>query len=1055
MPGHILQLRLLGSPQLIYGGQTLNVPRRQARAFLYRLGPSPGPVSRDALMQLLWPDSSDPSARRRLTRLLSYVRGTLPNPEAISADPSAVWLVSDLAKSDALAFASLVGAGTESALEEAVALVRGPFLDGFALPESSEFDLWLTTMQQHYERQYLAVLAELVALKAAAANYEAAIQYAQLYLQSDELAEDIHRQLITLFAANGQRSAALLQFERCMVVLERELGVEPLPKTRAVYEAARDGLGPLPEPEDTGPVWATLPGLDLTLVGREDSWSELVNAYHRFRHGGVILISGVPGVGKSRLMQEFAPAQHALVLTGNSHSAGQTVAYQPLVQALRQALAMPLRWQHTAPIWLAEASRLLPELPARFPGLPPPVDVEAQQAQARLYEGLTNVFLGLATDGSVLLCLDDIHWADEATLGWLQYATARLPGSGLCMLATLRSDEASRLDPWRRSLSRAKLFATVDLHGLTTEAVAALLHQVDLGEREPESLASRLQTSTGGNAFFLMETLRGLLEAGRGGEVPDDPPLPPAVRETVLRRVGRLTPLARQVLEVAAVLSPRLSLDLIGQVAGRDQMRTADSLEELTGRSMLVVEGGGFRFQHDLARKAVYGNISAWRRQLLHGRAADALAGHTAKQDDDLAEIAFHFQEAGRWLKAVEYYWLAADGAQRVYARQEAVAYLERAIALAEEAGSSPIPPVEIHEALGDNLRFIGEFVRSEAAYRWALAALPEPDPLRRAGLEAKLAATLAPQERADEAEQTFRAALARLVHPPAEGRRQWQTARLDILLGLLDALYFRMRSGPMEELVDLTAELLNEVGSVGQKSGFLSRLNRIAFIENRYCVPDESIGRAEEAVALARVSGNAWFLARQQFHLGFQRLWHGDSLEATELLAQSAQAAEALGDCWLRTQSLVYLVIAYRFQGSTEAVAALADELWESSQQIGNNVYIGASQANRAWLHYRAEEWRQAASLAEEAVSTWQLGNYPLQWLAHWIVLAAALHDGRLQRASEAARAMLEPTQQPPPGDMAGLLGAALASWDLGDRLTAREGMVLAVNLARQNGYL
>src|SRR5262249_45497904 len=127
------------------------------------------------------------------------------------------------------------------ALQQAVDLARGSFMEGFTLPSSPEFEEWAVQERQSWERRVLEALAALVEHHAARGAYGAAIAAAQRYLVSDKLAEDIHRRLITLYAAAGDRSAALRQFERCAAVLEHELGVSPLPETRAVCEAVRDG----------------------------------------------------------------------------------------------------------------------------------------------------------------------------------------------------------------------------------------------------------------------------------------------------------------------------------------------------------------------------------------------------------------------------------------------------------------------------------------------------------------------------------------------------------------------------------------------------------------------------------------------------------------------------------------------------------------------------------------------------------------------------------------------------------------------------------------------
>ena len=120
-------------------------------------------------------------------------------------------------------------------------MYRGPLLDGFTLPASPEFDAWVDEERYVWERRYLDALALLVDGYAAQGAYGPAIAAAQRALLVDELAEDMHRRLMELYAALGNRARALRQFERCVMVLEREIGVSPLPETRAVYEAVRDG----------------------------------------------------------------------------------------------------------------------------------------------------------------------------------------------------------------------------------------------------------------------------------------------------------------------------------------------------------------------------------------------------------------------------------------------------------------------------------------------------------------------------------------------------------------------------------------------------------------------------------------------------------------------------------------------------------------------------------------------------------------------------------------------------------------------------------------------
>ncbi len=925
---------------------------------------------------------------------------------------------------------------------------------GFILQKNDEFDNWLSREQQRFERLQLKTLRRLVK------NYNdqpaKAIQFAENYLAIDDLAEDIQRQLITLYTANGNRSAAMHQFEQCVLVLERELGVPPLPETRAAYEAARDGrqLTPLKPPE---PEWATLPGLDLPLIGREETWKKLEKAYGRFRGGGVIFISGEPGVGKSRLMQEFATAQDGFTLTGNNAAGSQTAPYAPLAQALRQALSLPARWRHCQPIWLAEAARLLPELAAHFPDLPAAVAVAPDEAQARLFEALTQLFCSLATDSPLLLCLDDVHWADEATLGWLQYVTKRLQGSQICLIATYRSQEAAPLGDWRRALGRANLMADVVLDGLTTAAVTRLLVQTGAEVAEPDRLAVRIRTATGGNAFFVLEIVRELLQTNQLANPPADLPLPATVREAVLRRAGRLSPLAQQILEITAVLSPLLTFPIINRVAGRGDMEVAASMEELITHQLLAPDADQVRFQHDLARETVYQNISAWRRRLLHRRAGEALTTLPGQETAGLAgAIAVHWETAGESQQAIDFYRQAAAAAQSLHAHQEAANHLRRAIKLATEGGGETTLLAQLHEALVDSLTIAGEFPAAEAAYRTALNLTPGDVPLLLAELERKLAATLPSQRREQEAETVYRAALARLDKtPPTAVAHRWQSTQLNILLGLLDALYFQLRPEAMAELNEQTRALLDAVGTAAQKSRFYSRLDQMNFLQNRYRVLPDNIALAETTLAYAQESGDIRLIARQQFHQGFDLLWHGDWDEADAPLLRALGTAQDLGDFWLQDQCLAYLTILYRLRDDTVQVEAQLPRLVEVAHSVGYPNYIGVAQANAAWLAYRAGEWRQAQAQAEAAVASWADGTYPFRWLAYWLLLALALAQNRLADAVDSARAMIDVNQQKLPDKMDDLLGTAVSAWDADDEVVTRDCLETAVALVTQHGYL
>lgn len=692
--GTTLQIYLLGPPIVKWNGNPLAIPRRQVRAILYRIAAETHPLPREHLCYLFWPDTPESTARRNLTCLMSHLRRALPTPGLVVTSDDRIWLAPDRIWSDTATFKRLCESPEahvrDRTLQQAIDLHRGPLLNGFSLPHNPEFETWLTLERQAWERLYLETLATLIEDQTTKGKYDAAIASAQRYLATDDLAEDTHRRLIELYATIGDRNAAMRQFERCITILERELGVTPLPETQAVYRVVLEGQSPPRIVPLARPAWTTLPGLDVPLVGRDRVWRQLEKAYLRAcaAQGSIVLISGEAGIGKSRLIQDFAThlQDQAQVLTGSGHPDTQTMPYQPLIEALHPALHTRHSLIDVQPIWLAEASRLMPELQTLHPDLPPPMPMEPDQARTRLFEALCRLILGLAAGPHpTILCLDDLHWADSTTLDWLAYLGRRLVGTRLLIVGAYRSEEDGTMAELRHNLTRQGLVSEFEIEGLGNAEILQLLRH--LGDAVPNDgvLADRLCQATGGNPFFLLETLQVLLETDQRVEKlanVKDLLLPDTIRDAVEARVGRLSPQARQVLEASAVLGQTCTFDLVHLTAGRREMETIDGLDELVARQLLTEQTAGYRFRHEIIRAAIYRELGYWRRRVLHRRAGEALENLRV---DNATALARHFERAEEPGRAARYALQAGQAAKAVFGHAEACAYFDRTLALLEQ----------------------------------------------------------------------------------------------------------------------------------------------------------------------------------------------------------------------------------------------------------------------------------------------------------------------------------------------------------------------------------
>lgn len=686
----LLKVYLLGPPAVIFGVEKILLPRRQVRALLYYLAVRLQPISRDELCLRFWPDSPDGEARRRLTLVLAHLRRVLPEPDLVWVSEGQAGLDARRVWSDTVHFNALIARGD---LAGAVELVRGPFLSGFSLPGCTEYETWMAQEQHAWERLYLEKLRLLIDFHRQQGESQDAIACARRYLEQDELAEEVHRLLMGLYAAVGDRSAGLEQYRRCVEILQHELGVRPLPETEAMAQAVLQGRFSLLEPpEPSPPVTVHLPEVSAsTLVGREAVLAQIEQEFAPAisGQGRLVLLYGEPGIGKSSLVREFARlhCDIALVLTGSCFPEGQSIPYHALAGALQPVIPW-LAGSAIQESYLAEAARLLPGLRALRPDLPAALPGEHEEARLRLFEALTQIVLNLG--GPTLLCLDDLQWADETTLAWLAYLGSRLAvqPARLLVLGACQQDHTARLARLRHSKTLVNILTEITLTGLHPGEVEILLRRLLPKQTIDPDLPSQLHRASGGNPFYICETVQTFLEAGRfppGKGDLDSLPLPDSIRAAVRQHLSNLKPGARQILETTAVLD-QAGFDAVQRVSGREEMEVLNSLDDLVRRQILEEKRGGYTFHHEYVRRAVIEDLSYTRLRLLHRRAGQALELFCPHE---ISRLAWHYEQADEPGKAANYVLKIGVEATRVFAYQEAQASFDRALRLLEQEAAT------------------------------------------------------------------------------------------------------------------------------------------------------------------------------------------------------------------------------------------------------------------------------------------------------------------------------------------------------------------------------
>jgi DNA-binding SARP family transcriptional activator len=980
----LLRLYLLGPLTLQAGEKPLPVPStRKAQSLLAYLAMRRGqPQLRDHLADTFWPDAPAPRARRNLNTALWQIRRILPSGDHLIAGAndvrfsaeSACWI--DAAEFDRLCRAPPAEADdaeTVARLRRAVSLYQGEFLAGL-------YDEWVLAERYRLETLLLDALTHLGRASLRLGEHAEALHYAERLLAHDPLREDVHRLVIELYLALGDRVAAARQCNRCRTLLRSELGVDPSPETMALcrplfVSAQMSEESPAPDALHRRPELETPP-----LVGRDGELEQLLAFWKAAcsGQGRAVLISGEAGVGKTRLVAELAQSagwRDGVALWGRCYEHQRSLPLQPLAEALQNGLPyLPRLESGTLQPWmLAEVASLLPDLSRYYIGLPQPAPLAPTHAQDRLLIAVTSFLAAASAQVPLLLVLEDLQWAGEAVVAFVHYLVRHLHGMRLLLIGTYRSDEPAdvgSLAGMVRSLSAEGLVTEMPLQRLSFSATARLVSEFSPPGEPDRALAQRLYRTTGGNPFYLVEILRALgdVRPPRAAIAARSLPVPQSVRDLILGRAARLPRHARELLDLAAAAGHEFDLALLQRAWERDEDELLRALDDLLRHRFLREQDArrDYAFDHDLTREVIYQGLHHHRRRRLHrqvGRALEALAGHLGERP--VAELAYHLHEAYSRGDdpgpAATYGLEAADQALRHYARREALAWYRRSRALLDSTGLTPgraptLTTIYARLCLGEGLAlfFLGEHDEAVSALgtglTWADAASDAPT-------------------RAD-----LLLALGRAAHEVG-----------DLALA---ADRFRLAAAQSQALGDRTrmAEALHQLARTAYDAGN---------------DPLETAARSEQALALSQELGDLnlqglahWTLGRVCYRRARFAAAEDHYRQALDCFREVGNREDEGWTCllWGMIDGLRYALdrAVARFEAA-EAIFRDLERPWG----------IGASLTQRGMIHLRRGELGRAVQLLQEALQLFRrAGNRWEQPAVLWHLGLASYHDGRLEDA-------------------------------------------------------
>jgi ABC-type oligopeptide transport system substrate-binding subunit len=483
------------------------------------------------------------------------------------------------------------------------------------------------------------------------------------------------------------------------------------------------------------------------LVGRERELADARQIWQRAAagEGQVLLISGEPGIGKTRFVRELMARTRftgAQVLLGECYAEGGA-PYAPLAQVIQTAQDPSGFGNPKGPptSLIADLITIAPALRASYPDAPPNPPLEPQAEQQRIFDHVAAFLADLAGRAPVLLVIDDAHWADSATLSLLRHVARRLRSLRILITLTYREIELDEARPFNTvllDLNRERLTTRLKLTRFDREQTRAMLATLFQDEITADFVEG-IYRETEGNPFFVEEVCKALIEAGklsrRSGhwQRPDmsELEIPQNVRLAIQARVSKLPEPAQDTLRLAAVLGREFEFETLRAMSDLGEDALIDALE-IAQRAQLIDEvprgrgqaarGVAFAFAHALIPTTVRESLSGLRRQRLHRRAAQAMEQSLGDRvEEQAAQLGRHYAQAGESEKAIEYLLKAGDQARSVYAYEEASGHYQQALAFLKEQG----PPGLARAArtamnLGTLYHTLFNYDRSRAAYQEA-----------------------------------------------------------------------------------------------------------------------------------------------------------------------------------------------------------------------------------------------------------------------------------------------------------------------------------------------
>ncbi len=731
--------------------------------------------------------------------------------------------------------------------------------------------------------------------------------------------------------------------------------------------------------------------LQTAFVGRDYELRVLRGALEQIRdgQGQCVLIAGEPGIGKTRLVEEFARVateRGVQGVWGRCWEGDGAPSLWPWMQILRSLIERCSAEDLTAMLGTGAAviAQVVPELQQKLSGLSAMPSTNTEDARFRFFDCLTSFLRHLGQHQPLVLCLDDLHWADPSSLSVLQFLIRTLSDMQILVVGTYRDAEVTRTHPLAATLGElARDSSTLTLQGLS-EAELAQVVEVTSGSASTTPALAALYEQTQGNPFFAKEILQLATSSGHPwSAMPNtvlESRIPTGVRETIRRRVARLSPAGIGLLRLSAVIGRDFGLDVLQQQPSVRNASPSGSLLQLLNeaweaRFIEPVPGtvGCYRFVHALVRETLYEDLSLAERVHYHSEIGDVIERlQAAHLEPYFAVLADHFEKAvpaGEAEKALRYRRKAGDAAMALFAYEEAVIHYQRAQQLLTLVSPDDLQHCQLLLHLGDAQHRAGTINEARATYLQA-------------------------------------ATLARRIGAH-EGHREAAHALAQAALGIGGQGDLATRSDRiMTELLD---EALQVIGAEDPalRVRLLSRLTIALYFLH---APERRESLSQEAVTLARRWDDPAILA-EALAARYYALWGPDHVEERLAIArETVRLGEMTENKAIVRAGHVFRVLSLLEVGEIVALDADLQIYTELTTELRQPYYLWRASSLRTMRALLAGEFTIGEQLAQETLAYGQRAQTPNALVVFAISLFTLRREqGRLLELEESFRQFVE----------------------------------------------